>query len=99
MKLSVVIPVYNEAATVLDVLARVRAAPFDKEIIVVDDASSDGTPDILRRLKDPDVIVLFHPRNRGKGAALRRAFSGSAETSLSCRTPISNMTPSTTRSW
>jgi glycosyltransferase involved in cell wall biosynthesis len=74
MKLSVVIPVYNEERTVLDVIERVRTAPFEKEIIVVDDGSTDRTRDILEGIRRPDVTVVMHPRNRGKGAALRSGF-------------------------
>ncbi len=74
MKLSIVIPVYNEAATIREVLERVRATPFDKEVIVVDDGSTDGTRDLLRSLRFPDVVVVLHERNQGKGAALRTGF-------------------------
>jgi glycosyltransferase involved in cell wall biosynthesis len=72
--LSVVVPVYNERATVLDVIEAVKAAPFRKELIVVDDGSTDGTREVLADLADPAVRVLFHDRNRGKGAALRTGF-------------------------
>jgi glycosyltransferase involved in cell wall biosynthesis len=72
--LSVVVPVYNERATVLDVIEAVKAAPFRKELIVVDDGSTDGTREVLAGLADPAVRVLFHDRNRGKGAALRTGF-------------------------
>jgi glycosyltransferase involved in cell wall biosynthesis len=76
MKLSVVIPVYNEAATILDLIERVRAVRVDKEIIVVDDCSSDGTRKVLETMPPSgDVVVRFHERNRGKGAALRTGFS------------------------
>ncbi len=72
MKLSIVIPCYNERDTLEELLARVRGAPVpDKEIIVVDDASSDGTREILRRLEPQIDKVVYHERNRGKGAALR----------------------------
>ena len=74
MKLSIVIPVYNEAATIREVLDQVRATPFDKEVIVVDDGSTDGTRDLLRNLGLPDVVVVLHERNQGKGAALRTGF-------------------------
>jgi glycosyltransferase involved in cell wall biosynthesis len=74
MKLSVVIPVFNEARTIREILERVRAAPFDKEIIVVDDGSTDGTRDILKDREGRDVIVVLHDRNQGKGAALRTGF-------------------------
>ena len=74
MKLSVVIPVYNEAATIREILRRVSAVPCDKEIIVVDDCSTDGTRDILRGETRPGVVVLFLERNGGKGAALRAGF-------------------------
>ncbi len=74
MKLSIVIPVYNEVRTIREVLERVRATPFDKEILVVDDGSTDGTRDILMNLKTPDVVPILHDRNRGKGAALRTGF-------------------------
>jgi glycosyltransferase involved in cell wall biosynthesis len=71
--LSVIVPAYNEAATIREMVRRVRGAPFDKEIIVVDDASTDGTSDILRELEADDLKVLRHEKNMGKGAALRTA--------------------------
>jgi glycosyltransferase involved in cell wall biosynthesis len=75
MKLSVVIPCYNEAATIESVVDAVRRSPYDpKEIIVVDDCSKDGTRDILKRLAHKVDKVLYHDVNRGKGAALRTGF-------------------------
>ena len=75
MKLSVVIPVYNEIGTIREILERVRAVPIPKEVIVVDDGSSDGTGDVLRGLSSPEIVTLYHDRNRGKGAALRTGFA------------------------
>jgi glycosyltransferase involved in cell wall biosynthesis len=77
MKLSIVIPVYNERGTILEILRRVRAVRvgLPKEVVIVDDFSQDGTREILRGLKHPGVKVAFHDRNRGKGAALRTGFS------------------------
>jgi len=74
MKVSVIIPVYNERDTIAETLARVRKAPVDKEIIVVDDASSDGTPGIVESLPGPDLKLVRQPRNQGKGAAIRRGL-------------------------
>lgn len=77
MKLSVIIPAYNEKNTVLELLRRVEAVPLslDKEIIVVDDFSTDGTREVLGGLGRPDIRVLFHAKNMGKGSALRTGFS------------------------
>jgi glycosyltransferase involved in cell wall biosynthesis len=77
MKLSVVIPVFNEAATVVELVEAVRSSPIDDvEIVVVDDCSTDGTRDILRADVEPMVdVVVYHEENRGKGAALRTGFS------------------------
>jgi len=77
MKLSVVIPCYNEAKTIRQIVERVRAAPVpDQEIIVVDDCSHDGTPEVLRREVAPLVNrIIYHDVNRGKGAALRTGFA------------------------
>ena len=70
--LSVVIPVFNERQTIVEIVERVRNAPYEKEIIIVDDASTDGTGDILDELAEASDITLFrHEKNRGKGAALR----------------------------
>ncbi|MEO1128207.1 MAG: glycosyltransferase family 2 protein [Planctomycetota bacterium] len=76
MLLSVVIPVYNERDTVEQVVDRVRATPFDVEILLVDDGSTDGTTSILERLAEQhDAITLLRtPQNMGKGAALREGF-------------------------
>lgn len=71
MKLSVIVPVYNERATLLEILRRVRAVDIEKEIIVVDDYSTDGTRQLVSEIKEPDTIVLLQQRNMGKGAALR----------------------------
>jgi glycosyltransferase involved in cell wall biosynthesis len=73
--LSVVIPVYNERDTVLRLIERVRAVDIPKEIVVVDDSSTDGTGEILRTLDPAKVRVIRHERNRGKGAALRTGFA------------------------
>ena len=74
--LSVVIPCFNEAATILDLLERVRSAPVaSKQIIVVDDGSTDGTRALLQGLRADDLTVLLHERNRGKGAALATGFA------------------------
>src|SRR5437588_9593939 len=69
-KLSVVIPVYNERQWVRELLRRVQAVPIPKEVIVVDDFSTDGTRDILRELEAEGVRVFYQPHNQGKGAAL-----------------------------
>jgi glycosyltransferase involved in cell wall biosynthesis len=71
MKLSVIIPVFNEAATIRELYQAVRAVNLDKEIILVDDFSSDGTRAILETLADQSTRIFLHDRNMGKGAALR----------------------------
>jgi glycosyltransferase involved in cell wall biosynthesis len=71
--LSVIVPVFNERTTVAEVIRRIRAVslPVDVEVVVVDDGSSDGTDKVLAALGDSTVRVINHPRNRGKGAAIR----------------------------
>jgi glycosyltransferase involved in cell wall biosynthesis len=77
MKLSIVIPCYNEAKTIRTLVERVRNSPYpDKEIIIVDDCSRDGTRDVLRTQIEPLVDkILYHEVNQGKGAALRTGFA------------------------
>ncbi|MEK7795515.1 MAG: glycosyltransferase family 2 protein [Candidatus Hydrogenedentota bacterium] len=77
MKISVVMPTYNEAGTIEQIIEQVLAVDLDKEIIVVDDSSTDGTRDKLAALasKHGNVRVLLQERNKGKGAALRRGFA------------------------
>jgi glycosyltransferase involved in cell wall biosynthesis len=76
MKLSVVIPVYNEKDTVLKVIDRVRSVALSKEIIVVDDCSTDGTRELLQSLSPSDDIkIILQSKNTGKGAALRAGFN------------------------
>lgn len=73
--ISVVIPVYNEVNTIKEIIKRVQSVDLAKEIIVVDDCSTDGTREILDQLKEQEEItVLFHKKNQGKGAALKTAF-------------------------
>ena len=74
MRLTVVIPVLNEAATLEELLARVETVVIDKEVIIVDDFSTDGTRELLTSMNTPDRIVVFHESNAGKGAALRTGF-------------------------
>jgi len=75
VELTVVIPVYNEPLTVFEIVERVRALPISKQVIVVDDGSTDGTTAALQRLAVlPDVVLLKHAVNRGKGAALQTGF-------------------------
>jgi glycosyltransferase involved in cell wall biosynthesis len=74
---SVVMPCFNERPTVRHSVERVLEAPFRKELLVVDDGSTDGTRDVLREEVErlPNVRVIYQPENRGKGAALRRGFA------------------------
>ncbi len=76
VKLSIVIPVYNEKDTIETILEHVRRTPFEKEIIIVDDFSTDGTRDVLHRISDDsDLHIILHEKNMGKGAALRTGFT------------------------
>ena len=75
-KLTVVIPVYNEEATIYKVLGRVCALPFNKEIILIDDYSTDGTRELLKEIEGTEGIkVIYQAENQGKGAALRTGFA------------------------
>ncbi len=75
LRLSVVVPVYNEERTVEEVIRRVRQHPCAIQVVVVDDASTDGTAEVLARLAAAgDLLLIRHERNRGKGAALRTGF-------------------------
>jgi glycosyltransferase involved in cell wall biosynthesis len=68
-------PCYNERATIEEVVERVVASPHTRELLIVDDGSTDGTRDVLAKLDDPGIRVLVQERNQGKGAALRRGFA------------------------
>jgi len=75
MKLSIIIPCYNERDTLLTLIQSVKDSPIpDKEIILVNDGSTDGTGDIINAINDPMIVKIHHQRNLGKGAALRTGF-------------------------
>lgn len=74
MKVSVIMPVWNEESTIAEIVRRVLAVPLEMELLIVDDASTDGTAAELERLSDPRIRLLRHPQNRGKGAAIRTAI-------------------------
>jgi len=75
LKVSVIIPAFNEKNTVAEIVQRVRAVEMHEEIIIVDDGSTDGTREVLEGLpKADDLVILYHPVNRGKGAAVRTAI-------------------------
>ncbi len=76
MKLSILIPVLNEEATLEEIIAQVQATPFEKELVIVDDGSTDRTPEILAQLEErhDNVRVFRHEENSGKGAAIATAL-------------------------
>ncbi|HEX5096707.1 MAG TPA: glycosyltransferase family 2 protein [Acidimicrobiia bacterium] len=78
-KLTIVVPVYNERNTLVEIVRRMRAVELpdniEREIVVVDDGSTDGTRDVMNQLKDSTVRVILHEHNKGKGAALRTGFA------------------------
>jgi len=74
LKISVVIPVYNERDTIRELIKRVQEVSFEKEIIVVDDFSTDGTREILKEMRGDNLKILFHDKNKGKGATLKTGF-------------------------
>jgi glycosyltransferase involved in cell wall biosynthesis len=79
MELSVIIPVYNEANTILEIIRRVQKTGLANEIIIVDDGSTDGTRNLLAALETtPGIRILHHDRNRGKGAAVRTGIQSSS---------------------
>ncbi len=77
-KLSIIIPVYNEKNTLKQLVEAVSATPYNKELILVDDGSTDGTRDILAELRGPEIKIIFHKSNLGKGAALKTGFAAAS---------------------
>jgi glycosyltransferase involved in cell wall biosynthesis len=75
MLLSIIMPVYNEADTVRSVIDRVLATSFQKQLIIVDDGSSDGTREILKKIEGDNIEVYLHEQNRGKGGAIRTGWT------------------------
>lgn len=75
MLLSIVIPAYNEIEFIDEILRKVKETPYEKEIIIVDDFSTDGTREYLKNLKDKNVVTLFQDKNQGKGAALKAGMA------------------------
>ncbi|MFH1479385.1 MAG: glycosyltransferase family 2 protein [Candidatus Omnitrophota bacterium] len=75
MKLSIVVPVFNEEKTIEKIIKRVQAVDIEKEIVVVDDGSTDNTKQILQGLASDSIKVLYHSRNLGKGSALKTGFN------------------------
>jgi glycosyltransferase involved in cell wall biosynthesis len=76
LKLSIVIPIYNERETLETLIAKVNAVDYDKEILLIDDFSSDGTREVLKKYENKENFqVLYHDHNQGKGAALRTGFA------------------------
>src|SRR3954453_20512241 len=73
--LSVVMPCFNEIATLDLIVERVLASPFTRELVVVDDGSTDGTRERIEAFDDPRIVAMLHERNQGKGAALRTGFA------------------------
>lgn len=74
MRLSVVMPVYNEIRYIEEIIKRVKSVDIEKEIIVIDDYSTDGTRELLEKIKNDGIRIFLHERNLGKGAALRTGF-------------------------
>ncbi len=74
MQLTVIVPCYNEKNTILAILQQIKEVPVDKEILVLDGCSTDGTREILKELQDPTIRVIFEETRRGKGAAVKRGF-------------------------
>jgi glycosyltransferase involved in cell wall biosynthesis len=76
MKLSVIIPVYNEKQTILKIVEKVKRVPLEKEIIIVDDGSNDGTTELLKNMKDAEVNIkiILKKKNEGKGSAIREGL-------------------------
>ncbi len=76
MKLSIIIPVYDELATIGEIVSRVEKSfvDLDKDIIIVDDASADGTKEVIEKLEGKNIKKIFHKKNQGKGAAIRTAL-------------------------
>ncbi len=80
MRLSIIIPVYNEVNTIREIINRVDAVELDKEIIIVDDCSTDGTRELIKDIRDngkfnSDLRVVYHSKNQGKGAAIRTGIN------------------------
>lgn len=76
LKISVLVPVYNERATIDEIMRRIAATPFEKEIVAVDDCSKDGTRERLAELRKvhPELKVILHEQNQGKGGAIQTAW-------------------------
>ncbi len=74
-KLTVVIPVYNERGTVMTVLEKVKSLPVSKEIIVIDNLSTDGTRELLETISDPEIRVVLQSKNLGKGTSVKLGFA------------------------